>query len=113
MRLPHVNVLKALADAGEALTLSQLTARAGYNEGSGTASRARYGVPEHISSGLAQTGLLALGYVQAKQTEDEGGGRGAMHFSITGLGKERLTEAVAVSGGEPHRPGDLRAPWLT
>lgn len=107
MRLPHVRVLKALADAGEPLTLSLLTAKAGYNEGSGTASRALYGVPEESRSGMlqtAQTGLLALGYVHDQQIE--GGGRDVKHFSITALGKKVLIEALATSSGELQPPDD-------
>jgi hypothetical protein len=98
MRLPHVRVLKVLADAGEPLTLSQLTAKAGYNEGSGTASRALYGVPEDSSSGPAQTGLLALGYVHDELIQGAAGGRSVKHFSITPSGKHALQEELAAAG---------------
>jgi hypothetical protein len=72
MRVPHTRVLQTLADAGQPLTLSQITTAAGYNEGSGTASRALYGVPEGSSSGPEQTGLLALGYVHDEQIQGAG-----------------------------------------
>jgi hypothetical protein len=106
MRVPHVRVLQALADAGEPLTLSQLTTAAGYNEGSGTASRALYGVPEGSSSGPEQTGLLELGYVHDEQIESEGGGRAVKHFSITASGKKALEEELAATGGELPPPED-------
>src|SRR5262249_36626823 len=60
IRLPHVRVLKVLSDAGGPLTLSDLTAKAGYSKGSGTASRALYGVPGYSSSGLAQIAQQGL-----------------------------------------------------
>jgi hypothetical protein len=106
MRLPHVRVLKVLADAGEPLTLSQLTVKAGYHEGSGTASRALYGVPEDSSSGPAQTGLLALGYVHDQQIQGAAGGRPVKHFSITASGKHALEEELAATGGHLPPPGD-------
>ncbi len=87
-----------LADAGEPLTLSQLTTEAGYNEGAGTASRALYGVPEGSSSGPEQTGLLELGYVHDKQMKGEGG-RAVKHFDITASGKKALQKALASTGG--------------
>ena len=105
MRVPHVRVLQALADAGEPLTLSQLTTAAGYNEGAGTASRALYGVPINSTSGPEQTGLLALGYVHDEQIEGEGGGRAVKHFSITTGGKKALKEALASTGGKLPPPG--------
>jgi hypothetical protein len=106
MRLPHVRVLKALADAGEPLTLSQLTAKAGYNEGSGTASRALYGVPEDSSSGPAQTGLLALGYVRDELIHSSAGGRPVKHFSVSASGKHALEEELAAAGGHLPPSGD-------
>jgi hypothetical protein len=106
MRVPHVNVLKALGNAGEPLTLSQLTTEAGYNEGNGTASRALYGVPEDSSSGPEQTGLLALGYVHDEPIQGAGGGRALNHFSITACGMEALEEELAATGGELPPPDD-------
>ena len=99
MRRPHVRVLEALANAGKPLTKNELTAKVGYNERSGTASRALYGVPEGSSSGPAQTGLLDLGYVHGEQIESEGGSRGEKHFSITASGKKALEEERR--GGTP------------
>jgi hypothetical protein len=106
MRVPHLRVLKVLADAGEPLTLDQLTAEAGYNKRSGTASRALYGVPENSSSGPMQTGLLALGYVHDVFIEGAAGGRPVKHFSITDSGKLALEDELAAAGGEPpaHEP---------
>lgn len=98
MRLPHARVLKALADAGEPLTLSQLTVKAGYNEGSGTASRALYGVPEDSSSGPAQTGLLALSFANDERIQGAAGGKPVNHFSITASGRHAL-EVWAAAGG--------------
>jgi hypothetical protein len=99
MRLPHVRVLRVLADAGEPLTLNQLTTRAGYTEGSGTASRALYGVPEGSSSGPEQTGLLALGYVHDDLIQGAAGGRPVKHFSITASGMHALEEGLVEAGG--------------
>jgi uncharacterized protein (DUF1810 family) len=105
MRVPHIRVLQALADAGQPLTLIQLTTAAGYNEGSGTASRALYGVPEGSSSGPEQTGLLALGYVHDEQIQGAGGGRAVNHFSITPSGTKVLEEELAATGGNLPPPG--------
>ena len=106
MRVPHIRVLQALANAGQPLTLSQLTTAAGYNEGSGTASRALYGVPEGSSSGPEQTGLLALGYVHDEQIQGAGGGRAVNHFSITPSGTKALEEELAATGRNLPPPGD-------
>jgi hypothetical protein len=92
LRLPHVRVLKALAGTGSSLPLAQLTTAAGYAARSGTASRALYGVPKGSSSGRAQRGLLALGYV----IEDEGGGRAVKHYTITPNGKKALEKKRGV-----------------
>ncbi len=105
MRVPHVNVLQALADAGRPLTWSQLTTAAGYNDGAGTASRALYGVPEGSSSGPEQTGLLVLGYVHKVLMEDEGG-RAVNHFGITARGEKALEEELAATGGQLPQPED-------
>jgi hypothetical protein len=105
MRVPHIRVLQALAHAGQPLTLSQLTTAAGYNEGSGTASRALYGVPEG-SSGPEQTGLLALGYVHDEHIQGAGGDRAVNHFSISTSGTKALEEELAATGGNLPPPGD-------
>jgi hypothetical protein len=100
MRVPHVNVLKVLAVAGQPLTLIQLTAKAGYNVRSGTASHALYGVSKGRDHTLPQTGLLKLGYVQGEPMQGAFGGRAVNHFSITAIGKEALEEGLAATGGK-------------
>jgi hypothetical protein len=80
-------------------------AKAGYNEGSGTASRALYGVPDDSSSGSAQTGLLALGYVRDEMIQGATGGRPVKHFSMTSSGRHAMEEEVAGAGGQVPPPG--------
>jgi hypothetical protein len=92
--VPQARVLKALRDAGAALSRPEIAERAGFTGKSGTVTRAMNGIPEGSSSGKRQRGLIDLGYVERKEMKT-GGGSAQTVYTITDGGLRALNEYLS------------------
>lgn len=89
LKTPQARCLDVLKD-GAALTRAELGRRAGFTPLSGTPTRALNGIREGSSSGAAHPGLLALGYVEALELDDDGVIE--LCYRITPAGQAALAE---------------------